>query len=99
LVNYYGRFNRYFSKIATPLSDLFKPHEGDIRKKCPIAGSMVHQVAFECLKNAVTLAPVLVQPDSVKPYMIETDSSDFGNGMALYQEDNNGKLHSVALNG
>jgi len=60
---------------------------------------MVHQVAFECLKNAVTLAPVLVQPDSVKPYMIETDSSDFGNGMALYQEDNNGKLHSVALNG
>ena len=43
---------------------------------------------------------MLVQPDSMKPYTIETDSSDFGNGMTLYQQgDNDGKLHPVAFDG
>src|SRR4030095_5376865 len=79
LVNYYRRFIRHFSIIAAPLSDLFKSHDGDTRKKRPIAWSTLHQAAFERLKNAITSAPVLIQPDSTKPYTIETDSSDFGN--------------------
>ena len=37
LVNYYRRFIRYLSIIAAPLSDLFKSHEGDMRKKRPVA--------------------------------------------------------------
>ena len=45
----------------------------------------------------MTTAPVLVQPDSKKPYTIETDSSDFENGMALYQESEDGKLHPIAF--
>ena len=45
------------------------------------------------------MAPVLVQPYPTKPYTIETDSSDFGNGMALYQEGDDGKLHPVAFDG
>jgi len=40
---------------------------------------------------------VLVQPDPMKLYTIETDSSDFGNGMALYQEGDDGKLHPIAF--
>ena len=60
----------------------------------------MHQVAFERLKKAITTAPVLVQPDSMKPYTIETDSSDVGNGMTLYQQgDDDGKLHPVAFDG
>jgi hypothetical protein len=51
------------------------------------------------LKEAVTSAPVLVQPDPNKPYTIETDSSDFGNGMALYQEGDDGKFHPIAFDG
>ncbi|TMI79079.1 MAG: DDE-type integrase/transposase/recombinase, partial [Bacteroidetes bacterium] len=39
------------------------------------------------------------QPDPTKPYTIETDSSDFGNGMTLYQEYDDGKLHPVAFDG
>ena len=54
-------------------------------------------VAFERLKKAITTTPVLVQPDSIKSYTIEMNSSDFGNGMILYQEDDDGKLHSVAF--
>src|SRR5579862_4086822 len=60
---------------------------------------MVHQVAFERLTSAVTIAPVLIQPDPMKPYTIETDSSDFGNGMALYQEGDDEKLHLIAFDG
>ena len=99
LVNYYRRFIRHFSIIAAPLSDLFKSQDNDKRKRCPIIWSTVHQVAFERLKNAITSAPVLVQPDPTKPYTIETDSSDFGNGMTLYQEYDDGKLHPVAFDG
>src|SRR4030095_12380042 len=99
LVNYYRRFIRHFSIIAAPLSDLFKSHDGDIRKKCPIAWSTAQQVAFEHLKQAITAAPVLVQPDLTKPYTIETDSFDFGNGMTLSQERDDGKLHPIAFDG
>ena len=38
-----------------------------------------------------------MQSDSNKPYTIETDSSDFENGMTLYQEDDDEKLHSIAF--
>jgi hypothetical protein len=34
-----------------PLSDLFRSHEGDTRKKRTIAWSMPHQAAFERLRN------------------------------------------------
>src|SRR5437762_892107 len=60
LVNYYHRFIRHFSIIAAPLSDLFKSQDNDKQKRRPIIWSTVHQVAFERLKNAITIAPVLI---------------------------------------
>src|SRR5438552_5276647 len=99
LVNYYRRFIRHFSIIAAPLSDLFKLEGNDKRKRRPITWGTNHQVAFQRLKQAVTTAPVLVQPNPTKPYTIETDSSDFGLGMALYQQGEDGKLHPVAFDG
>src|ERR1700694_50620 len=79
LVNYYRRYIRRFSIIGAPLSDLFKAAEnGDKRKNRPVAWGIEHQVAFDRLKNAVTPAPVLIQPDANKTYTIETDSSEFG---------------------
>src|SRR5436305_374185 len=99
LVNYYRRFIRHFSMIAAPLSDLFKSADGDKRKRRPIVWNTAHQLAFDCLKRAITTSPVLVQPDESKPYTIETDSSDFGNGMTLYQQGDDEKLHPVAFDG
>ena len=51
------------------------------------------------IKNAATSAPVPVQPDTEKPYTIEMDSSDLGDGITLYQEGTDGKLHSIAFDG
>jgi len=85
--------------IAAPLSDLFKSADGDKRKNRLIVWNTAHQLAFDRLKQAITTAPVLVQPDENRPYTIETDSSDFGNGMTLYQEGEVGRLHAVAFVG
>jgi len=51
------------------------------------------------LKQALTNAPVLNQPDPTKRYIIETDASDFAVGYVLAQEGEDGKLHPVAFDG
>jgi hypothetical protein len=79
------------------LSDLFKATDGNKKKNRPIQWKMEHQLAFDRLKEAMTSAPVLAQPDDHKPYTVETDSSDFAHGMALLQEGQDGKLHPVAF--
>src|SRR5437667_1033670 len=80
LANYYRRFIKNFGLIPAPLSELFKERSGDKRKKRLIVWNAAHQLAFERLKQALTNAPVLHQPDPTKLYTIETDASDF----ALY---------------
>jgi hypothetical protein len=99
LINYYRRFIHHFSMIAAPLSDLFKSEDNDKQKRRPIVWNTAYQVAFERLNLAVTTAPVLIQPDETKSYVIETDSSDFGLGIALYQQGKDGKLHPIAFDG
>ena len=98
-MNYYRRFIKHFSMIAAPLSSLFKSDDGDKRKNRPVVWNISHQIAFKRLKLAVTSAPVLIQPDETKPYWIETDSSDFANGMCLMQMGEDGKLHPIAFDG
>src|ERR1700734_200570 len=99
LINYYRRFIKFFSMIAAPLSDLFKAEDNDKRKRRPIIWNTAHQVAFERLKDAITSAPVLIEPDETRPYVIETGASDFGLGIALYQEGEDGRMHLVAFDG
>ena len=41
---------------------------------------MACQLAFNRLKEALTNAPVLAQPDPFEPYVIEMDASDFAIG-------------------
>jgi len=78
---------------------LFKFADNDKRKNRPVVWTMACEAAFEHMKRAITSAPMLQQIDENKPYVIETDSSDFANGMALYQESDDGKLHPVAFEG
>lgn len=94
-----GNSLRIFGLISAPLSGLFKEHDGDKRKNRPIVWNIVHQLAFERLKQALTNAPVLYQPDSTKPYTIETDASDFALGYALMQQKDDGLMHPVAFDG
>ena len=44
------------------------------------------QAAFDALKRAMTNAPVLILPDTAKPYTVTTDASDFAIGATLSQE-------------
>src|SRR5947207_7175328 len=104
LANYYRRFIKGFDSIAASLSDLFKEHES-----CPIDSKHTHthrfrsivwntacQLTFERLKNALTNASILHQPDSTKFYFIETNVSDFAIDYALMQIGDDGLMHSIA---
>ena len=88
--NFYWRFIMDFSEHAH-LLDLT---QNDTRWHWKGA----KQSAFNRLKQSVTAAPVLISPDSTKPFCIEADSSDFVTGTILFQvftEDN--KWHPVAF--
>lgn len=94
LASHYRKFLKNFSSIAAPLTELTK---GTGPKKRSITWSSKCQVAFETLKSMLTDAPVLQAPDMSKPFIIETDSSDFGCGGVLLQRDERGVLHPLAF--
>jgi hypothetical protein len=89
--NFYWRFIKDFSEHARPLFDLTK-HDAKWH------WSTDEQAAFDKLKWNVTSAPILISPDSMCPFCIEADSSDFATGAVLSQvspEDD--KWHPVAF--
>lgn len=54
------------------------------------------ETAFVKLKEALTTAPVLVQPNFSKPFTIQCDASRVGVGGVLTQLDDFGKEHPIA---
>jgi len=90
-VNFYCRFIRDFPTIARPLFDLTCSDQAwnwDAKE----------QEAFEGLKMAVTIAPVLVSPQNLEPFRIEADSSDFASRAVLSQQlPGEEKWHPVAF--
>lgn len=89
LANYYRRFVKDFSKIATPLTNLTKK---DV--KFDLTRDALK--AFNRLKQALTSAPVLMMFDPNKPITIETDASDYAIGGVLSQPNEKGKLRPIA---
>jgi hypothetical protein len=77
LANFYRRFVRDFSKIAAPLTAL----TGNV----PFVWSPAAETAFQSLKTALTTAPILVLPDTSKPFILECDASKFAIGQVLCQ--------------
>ena len=78
LAVYYSRFVRHFGILSKSLTDILK-------KGAIFVWSIVHQEAFEALKHAITLAPILALPDFSKPFILETDASGIGVGAVLAQ--------------
>jgi hypothetical protein len=90
-INFYRRFLKGFSEIARPLTDI-------TRKHLPFAWSTEADVAFQTLKRAVMEAPILRHIDMNKPFIIETDASNFATGAVLIQKDDTtGFPHPVAF--
>jgi hypothetical protein len=79
LAGYYRRFIPDFSRIAKPMTKLLKKGvKYDWSQKC--------EDAFHALKQHLTTAPVLAQPDNTKPFEVYCDASGTGLGCVLMQE-------------
>ena len=77
--NFYRRFIEGFSKRAHPLFELTrKDHQWEWTQKC--------EDAFQNLKTAFTTSPVLVMPDTTKPFRVEVDASNYATGGILSQQ-------------
>ena len=87
--NFYQRFIKNFSLIARPLHDLE-------RKNVPWKWTENEQKAFETLKKAVTLKPVLNHVDQGLPFRMETDASNSAYGAVLSQKQPEEPQHPVA---
>ena len=57
-----------------------------IRKDVPFAWSEKQQKSFDQLKQALTYAPVLTQPELGKEYSVYSDASRLGLGCVLMQD-------------
>ena len=79
MCSYYRRFIPNFSQVAEPIIAL-------TRKHAHFKWSDTHQRAFEYLKDSLTAVPLLVNPDSNKPYVLYPDSSDTCISACLTQE-------------
>ncbi|KAL4280562.1 hypothetical protein GQ457_03G018250 [Hibiscus cannabinus] len=75
------RFVKGFSVIALPLAKL-------LRKDPPFEWSEDRQRCFDQLKQALTHAHVLVQPELGKEFTVYSDASQSGLGCVLMQGDN-----------
>ena len=78
LAGYYRKFIQDFLRIATPLTRLTK-------KGVQIVWDSECQQAFQCLKEKLTTAPVLMIPRSDQCCMVYTDASLLGLGGVLMQ--------------
>ncbi|KAL4285334.1 hypothetical protein GQ457_16G020240 [Hibiscus cannabinus] len=81
LAGYHRRFMNGFSAIALPLTKL-------LRKDQPFEWSEDRQRSFDQLKQALTHAPILVQPESGKEFIVYSDASNSGLGCVLMQGEN-----------
>ena len=79
LAGYYRRFIEDFSKVVAPLTQL-------TRKDQPFALTDRCEQSFIELKKILTSAPVLVIPDTRKPFEVYCDASYQGLGCVLTQE-------------
>lgn len=100
LCNFYRRFVRNFSGIASPLTALTK-------KGQPFHWSDAEETAFCTLKTALLTTPILTPPDPGLPYTVITDASSFAVGGVLCQDQGHGlqpiafescKLNAAQLN-
>ncbi|KAE8660305.1 Detected protein of unknown function [Hibiscus syriacus] len=91
LANYYRRFVKGYSKIATPLTELLKKDKAWYwGPKC--------QSAFDEIKLAMISEPVLVLSNHTKPFEVFTDASDVAIGGVLMQEGHPVAYESRKLN-
>jgi hypothetical protein len=79
LAGYYRRFIPNFSRIAKPMTE-------SLKKGVKYEWSQKSDDAFHTLRQHLTTAPVLAQPDNTKPFDVYCDASGTGLGCVLMQD-------------
>ena len=88
-VDHYRRFIKGFACIAQPLSEHLAG-EGASRKLEWVSLSEDALKAFEALKQACMMAPILAFADNAKLFLLETDVSKEGFWAVLSQKQTDG---------
>jgi hypothetical protein len=88
--NFYRRFIMNYSKITKPLTKL-------LQKESIFEWNQDAQDSFIKIKNSFKENQLLAHPDSSKPYILETDASEYAIGGVLSQYDNDKNLRPVAF--
>ena len=89
LANYYRKFVKDHAAICAPLTEL-------LRQDIPYQWGEKEQQAFDAIKKAMTMGPVLATPDPGKGYILYTDASDYAVGAVLMQEQS-GEQRTIAF--
>ena len=93
ICNMYRRFAPNFARVAAPLNSLLT--KGQPKSIPPPTEEQLR--AFDTLRKALIAPPILILPDSSKPFSIDTDACDHQIGAALFQEGDDGVRHPVGF--
>ena len=95
LVGHYRRFIKGFAHIVHPLSEYLAGEEVS-QKSEQVSLNNEAMKAFEALKWACMMAPILVFADYTKPFLLETNASKDGLGVVLSEKQADGQYHPMA---
>lgn len=90
MAGWYRRFIPNFATVTAPITNLLK-------KGTKFIWTNEAQDAFETLKDLLTTAPILINPDYTKQFFIRCDASTQGVGSVLYQKDEEGNELPIAF--
>ena len=76
-VGYFRHFIKNFTQIAEPLNDLLGCGNSKL-KNHPVSLTAAAEEAFHTFKKKCATAPVLAFADLKKPFLLETDASEYG---------------------
>ena len=89
MINYLGKYVPNLSAILQPMSSLLKSDVVWMR-------GPGHQQAFDKAKELLATSPVLAFYDANKPTIVSSDTSGYGIGGGLLQDQGGGELRPVA---
>lgn len=86
MMGYYRRFVKDFAKIAKPLTNLLRGEESpSSNKKIELEKNEIE--CFHKMKKILSSEDILIYADYKKPFVLDTDASDFAIGAVLSQDE------------